>query len=211
MTITPEPRPPDPRKERARATRRRMVEAAYRLFAERGYGVPLTDVAREAEVAVQTLYFTFHTKAELMQEVLQLAVLGDDLPMAPHERPWMRKLEAEPDPRKALQVMVDNTQPIFERVAPLVGVFQTGDPELTAMWERSEKLRLDGYRNPIMETLAKKGRLRRGLDIDSANDILFVMLAPQLYQEVVLRRGWPTERWRKWIGETLGDAIFAKP
>ncbi|MDP9325366.1 MAG: TetR/AcrR family transcriptional regulator [Candidatus Dormibacteraeota bacterium] len=186
-----------------------MVEAAYRLFAERGYGVPLTDIAREAGVAVQTLYFTFHSKAELMQEVLSLAVLGDDLPLAPHQRPWFAKLVAEPDARKALRIMVDGTQPIFERVAPLVGIFQTADPDLTTLWEHSEQLRLEGYRSPVMDALAKKGRLKRGLDLDAGTDILFVLLAPQLYREVVTRRGWSAERWRKWIAETLADAIFA--
>src|SRR5207248_3972643 len=99
-----------------------MVEAAYKLFSEEGYGVPLTAIAAEAGVAVQTLYFTFHTKLDLMGEVLALAVLGDDRPIPPHERPWFEELVKEPDPRKALQLMVDSTTDIFERVAPLLGI-----------------------------------------------------------------------------------------
>src|ERR1700730_14296631 len=100
MAASQEPMPVDPRKERARANRRRMVEAAYKLFAERGWSVPLTAVAREAGVAVQTLYFTFHTKVGLLQEVLQLAVLGDELPLGPLERPWFDDMVAEPDPHR---------------------------------------------------------------------------------------------------------------
>ena len=208
MATTTEPRPQDPRKERARATRRRMVEAAYRLFSEHGYTVPLTDVAREAEVAVQTLYFTFHTKAELLQEVLQLAVLGDDLPMAPYERPWFGKMVAEPDPRKAAQIFVDASTAIFERVGPLSpSITRSGDPEVDALWSHSEQLRLDGYRR-VMEVLAKKGKLRRGLTLGEATDIVFFMVSPQLYQEVVRLRGWSVVRWRKWIAETVGDALF---
>lgn len=196
------------RRERAQATRRRMVEAAYDLFAERGYNVPLAEVAERAGVAVQTVYFTFHNKATLMSAVLTLAVLGDDLPLAPHQRPWFDRLKAEPDPRKALRHMVDGTTDIFRRVAPLLGIFQTADPELSLLWERSEKLRLEGYRSPVMQTLATKGRLRRGLDLDAAADILFVLLSPSVYREMVIQRSWAEDRWRKWIAELIAGALF---
>ena len=208
MVASLESQPLDPRKERARANRRRMVEAAYRLFSERGWGVPLTAIAKEAGVAVQTLYFTFHTKVGLLQEALQLAVLGDDLPLGPHERPWFQEMVAEPDPRKALAMVVDATQPIFTRVAPLAGVFQSGDPEVSAMWAHSEQLRLDGYR-VMTEALAKKGKLRSGLKPAEAVDVLFVLLSPEMYWAVVSRRGWSPERWRRWITATLADSLFA--
>ena len=208
MPAEAEPRATDSRKERARATRRRMIEAAYKLFSERGYGVPLTEVAREAGVAVQTLYFTFHTKAELMQAVLNLAVLGDELPMAPHERPWFAALLREPNPRKAVQIFVDATTVIMERVGPLSpSISRSSDPEVDALWSHSEQLRVDGYRK-VMEALANKGKLRRGLPMDEATDICFVLLSPQLFQQVVTLRGWSVERWRTWIGQTLGDALF---
>ncbi|HXA43279.1 MAG TPA: TetR family transcriptional regulator [Candidatus Solibacter sp.] len=208
MAASGEPRPEDPRKQRARATRRRMVEAAYKLFSERGYTVPLTDVAKEAGVAVQTVYFTFHTKAELMGAVLELAVLGDDLPLTPIERPWFAKLLAEPDPRKALQIFVDATTEIIERVGPLSpSISRSGDPDVDALWRHSEQLRIDGYRK-IVEAVVRKGKLRRGLTLDEAVDITFVLLAPPLYNEVVRLRGWTVDRWRKWMGQTLADAIF---
>src|SRR5437763_1750044 len=62
------------RKERAGETRRRMLEAASRLFSRRGYAnTTLKSVAAEAGVAVQTVYFTFHSKAELLQATHELA------------------------------------------------------------------------------------------------------------------------------------------
>jgi AcrR family transcriptional regulator len=48
-------------------TRRLIVDAAARLFAESGYEqVAVTDVAREAEVAEQTVYNYFPTKEQLV-------------------------------------------------------------------------------------------------------------------------------------------------
>src|ERR1700685_2943975 len=57
-------------RERKRArTRRHIADTAARLFAERGYErVTVTDVAREAEVAEQTVYNYFPTKERLVTD-----------------------------------------------------------------------------------------------------------------------------------------------
>src|SRR5258708_30520788 len=114
-----EPRSSDPRKGRARVNRRRMIEAAYKLFCEQGYGVPLTAIADEAGVAVQTLYFTFHSKIALLSEAMGLAVTGGVEGISPNEQPWFQKFLAGPDPRKAIKIPADSTNPIFQRTAPL--------------------------------------------------------------------------------------------
>src|SRR3954452_7777755 len=70
---------PSSRRERAAATRQRIVEAALQVFVERGYtGAKMTDIAALAGVAVQTVYFTFHTKPELLRACYESAVLGPD-------------------------------------------------------------------------------------------------------------------------------------
>ena len=57
-------------RERKKArTRRLIADTAARLFAERGYEhVAVTDVAREAEVAEQTVYNYFPTKEHLVTD-----------------------------------------------------------------------------------------------------------------------------------------------
>jgi AcrR family transcriptional regulator len=57
-------------RERKKArTRRHIAETAARLFAERGYEhVSVRDVAREAEVAEQTVYNYFPTKEQLVTD-----------------------------------------------------------------------------------------------------------------------------------------------
>ena len=64
-----------------------MLEAAYELFCSDGYrATTMEAIAERAGVAVQTLYFTFHTKDELFQAVHDHTVLGDDIvppPMQP--------------------------------------------------------------------------------------------------------------------------------
>lgn len=182
-----------------------MVEAAYKLFSERGWNVPLTAIAEESGVAVQTLYFTFHTKVALLNEALALAVLGDDQPIPPHERPWFHAMAAEPDVRRAIGMVVDNTMPIFGRVAPLTAALRSGDAEVAAMWERSEQLRHDGYRK-MVQTLARKAEL--GVKVDEATDIVFVLLSPDLYRMAVSERGWTPARWAQWLKRTLAGALL---
>jgi AcrR family transcriptional regulator len=196
----------DGRRERSRKTRARIVEAAYRRFIEGGYGVPLADIAASANVSVQNLYVAFRNKQTLAGAVLELAVLGDDLPIPPHRRPWFQSLVDASDPGTALKIWVDNTLPIYARVAPLAGMF-LAEPELTAIWANSEELRVDGFRY-AMETVLAKGRGRPGYDLETATDTMFVLLSPLLYQELVGSRGWTAERWGTWVTDVLVRAIF---
>ena len=67
------------RREKAAATRERMLRAAIEVFAEEGYvGARMADIAARAGVAVQTVYFVFHTKPELLQACFDYAVLGPE-------------------------------------------------------------------------------------------------------------------------------------
>lgn len=77
------------RADRAAQTRLRMVRAAYDLFTERGYQAStMGDIAERAAVAVQTLHFTFGTKAVLLQNTYDYAVIGEGEQVPPDEQPW---------------------------------------------------------------------------------------------------------------------------
>src|SRR5213595_300848 len=77
------------RRERAKATQWRIVKAAYTLFCARGYaGTTMAEIAEAAGVAVQTVYFTFHTKSALLSRAYDFAVMGEDEPLPPEQQPW---------------------------------------------------------------------------------------------------------------------------
>src|SRR3954451_19259174 len=87
------------RAERARATRRRIIDAAASQFVAHGYGATLLDqVAEQAGVAVQTVYFHFGNKRTLLKEARDLAAVGDDDPVPLMERPWVEEIQEETDP-----------------------------------------------------------------------------------------------------------------
>lgn len=198
------------RRERTLATRRRMVGAAYRLFCERGYvATTMEAIAREADVAVPTLYFTFRTKGAILGEALGAAVMGLEEPIGPEEATWFRSFEAEPDPQRALKILVENTTVILRRVGPLLAAIHGAerDPEVVAVRDLGEQRRQEGYRT-IVRLLARKRGLRRGLTVARATDILLVLLGPEVVDALASGRGWSAAAADRWILEVLSEQLL---
>jgi AcrR family transcriptional regulator len=196
------------RQDKAAQTRNRMLDAAYRCFSEAGYrATTMANIAEQSGVAVQTLYFTFHTKDELFQAVHDRTVLGrDELP--PQRQPWYAKMTAAPEVSVAIHHLVTGVEVILARVAPMLPAFQAvSEDPAGAVWRRGEQLRLDGYRDLVAE-LSTKAPLRRGLSRSQATDLLFVLLSPDLYRALVLERGWPASRWRAWVEKSILRDLF---
>jgi AcrR family transcriptional regulator len=199
-------RKPNARAEKARATRRRMREAALRLFREQGYAAtPMQAIADEAGVAVQTLYFTFGTKRALLSEIFDVAIAGDEEPIATLERPHVQALMDDPDPVVQLRGQARLTRSILERLAPALEVVRgaaTADPDLAELWERSIKQRATVMER-FIAALAAKTPLRDGLDQATAVDIGLALQGPETYDFLVGRRGWSPEQYENWLADAL--------
>jgi len=198
------------RKERTLATRRRMVGAAYRLFCDKGYvATTMEAIAGEADVAVPTLYFTFRTKGAILGEVLGAAVMGFDEPVGPEDAPWYRAFETEPDPRRALEIVIENVAVILSRVAPLTAAVHGAatDPEVALVRQLSEKRAHEGYRD-LVRLLARKGGLRQGLTVARATDILFVLLSAELVEALAGGRGWSFAECKRWLVDVVSQQLL---
>jgi AcrR family transcriptional regulator len=122
-------RPRSARAVRAAATRARMIRAAHDLFSAEGHkATTMERIAKRADVAVQTVYFTFHTKDDLLQAVHEWAVLGDE-PTPPAQQPWILAAMEQPDGREGLRRAVAGIAEIEARVAPLIPVYHAVAPE----------------------------------------------------------------------------------
>lgn len=194
------------REERAAQTRRRMMAAACQLFSERGYAATTMDaVAKEAGVAVQTTYFTFRTKAALLQAAFEYAVLGPD-ETPPHLSAWFAEVRSAPDAETAVRTFVDGNFAILRRAAPLVWVV-SADKDARATFEHNEKLRREGFRD-IVETLATKHPLRDGLSTARAVDVLLVLAGPHQFQVFVGEYGWDLQEYRDWVVAVVLRELF---
>lgn len=209
--VKPRKRTKVTRREQARATRLRITQAAYRLFCERGYaGTTMADVAVAAGVAVQTVYFTFHTKSELLSGAYELAVLGELDPLPPERQPWYVAASEERDVRRALSVLVRGVGEIVRRAAPLDAVVRaTGshDPEAAAIRAYHERLRVEGYRG-LVEMLEAKMPLRPGLTPEGATELIVFYLGPHAFTGLVTDGGWAYDDWLDWTVGTIYEQFF---
>ena len=194
------------RKVRARQTRERIAAAAARLFAARGYqGTPMDAIAAEAGVAVQTVYFAFRTKPELLIAAYDQAVKGTLDAPTPDQQDWHRRAldEAEQDATEALRQFVDGVIDILGRSAPLVPVMVTSpDDEVRRAFQYRQLGRYEAYQQ-FIQTLARHRRLHPGLDEHKATDLLYAVLSPELHGLLCGFRGWTYEDFKEWALTTL--------
>ena len=185
-----------------------MIRAAYELFSAEGHrATTMERIAKRAGVAVQTVYFTFHTKDELLQAVHEWAVLGDE-PTIPAQQPWILVAMEQPDGREALCLAVAGIAEIEARVAPLIPVYHavTQSPA-GAVFRRSEVLRREGMAE-LAAALAAKTPLQTAMTLPRASDLLFVLTGPEVYRSFVQDAGWSHDQWIEWMSALLGRELF---
>jgi AcrR family transcriptional regulator len=200
-----------PSRARSRATRLRITKAATSLFRDRGYTrTTMADIAHAAGVAVQTVYFVFHTKTEVLNSAYGLAVMGEDEPAVPQEQAWYRQAVAEPDVTTALRLVVAGLGEILRRVAPLDRAVRTaaaGDPDAASFLAQNEAWRADGYRE-MVAFLRLKRELRAGLTEDRATDVMLFLASAGAYRALVTEREWTHAEWTAWTSTALTEQLF---
>lgn len=188
-----------------------VVEAARRLFLERGYGATTIEAISElADVPPATVYRLFSSKHGILKSLLDVSIVGDDekTPMA--DRPQVRTLLAEGDPREQLAGFVAITARVNAEIAPLYRVLVSAagtDTDAAALLDALTGQRQQGQRL-IARSLARAGALRPGLRERDAADIIHALLSPELYRLLVIDRGWKAERYQPWLAKTLIDQLL---
>jgi AcrR family transcriptional regulator len=197
------------RKLRARQTRARIAAAAARLFAERGYqGTPMDAIAAEAGVAVQTVYFAFRTKPELLVAAYDQAVFGSLDAPHPDRQDWFLRTLAEPDATKALRHFVEGAMGILLRSGPLHPVMvSSSEQEIRRAFQDRQDGRYEAYRR-VVQALLEQGSIKLGLDERKATDLLYALLSPELYSLLCTERGWTPDQFKTWVSATLDDQLL---
>jgi AcrR family transcriptional regulator len=194
------------RREQARETRRRILEAARRLFVARGYaGTTIEAVAQEAGVAVETVYAAFGSKRALISGLVGMLVGGDDTQIPLLERPGPQAVRRERDPRRQLRAFADDITPILGRVAPLLEVIRCAaatEPELAGLLQQMQRARLANFTR-LVEWVASNGPLREGLELADAAETIWTLASGEVYRLLTGDRGWSPERYARWLGDSL--------
>lgn len=171
----------------------------------------MEEIARAAGVAVQTLYFTFHTKAALLIEVVRITAAGDEEMVPVLERPWAKEAEAG-DGRQMLALLVEHGTEMSRRVAPLRAALEgaaASDPDVAAYRRAIIEGRRRGMRHWI-DVLIARGALRPDITAEQAADILFVLHSPDTLLAFTTGCGWTIAEWKAWLHRTLSEQLLVE-
>jgi AcrR family transcriptional regulator len=188
-------------------TRRRVEEAATRLFTERGYSATsMQAIADAAGVHVQTIYLAYRTKAAVLAACAARLVAGDEDPAThPSQRPWARTIQATPDAREKIALYVRHILDVAPRITPLTDVLRAtapSEPDAAAFLEHMERARREGPLQ-LLGPLASNGHLRDTLTPGDVADIVFALASPDTIRALTVRCGWDSERAAAWLTAAL--------
>jgi len=154
------------------------------------------------------VYFVFHTKAVLLEQVYATAVVGPDQ-VRPIDSEWYRQAVTDPNPHRSLATMLTGVLSVATRLAPLAATMETvDDPEVRAVQTEKEALRRHVHRSYV-EHLKKTKALRRELTVDAGTDLFLGLCSPQLFHQMTVRLGWPAKRWESSLYDLLHHALLS--
>jgi AcrR family transcriptional regulator len=200
------------RADQARATRRRIRDAADALFLARGYAATsMDDVAAAAEVARQTVFSAFGSKSKLLREVVDVRLAGDDAPVPLAERPLARRMWEATDPVEAIRLQAEAIVEVGARIAPLWGVLTAAagtDPEIAAVVRASEEARLADL-GMVVDVVAGLGALAPGRSPRRAKEAVWLLAGPGVVADA-LARGWSRAALTQWLRDCM-QAVLLVP
>lgn len=201
----------DARRRRASAsrTRDRVVDSARELFLRDGYaGTTVASVADRAGVSVETVYKGFGGKAGLVRAVFAAGLAG--VGQVPAEDRSDAVRETEPDPHVIVEGWGALTTEVMPQVGPLmllVRAAAAADPAAAVLYDELNDSRL--RRMAVnAASLARGGHLRPGVTAEKARDVMFAFSAPELYELLVLGRGWDLADYGRFVADGLAGALL---
>ena len=191
------------RRNQAEQTRAAVLDAATRLFSERGWAATgMRDIATEAGVSVETVYAAVGTKAEVLRRALDVAIVGDDEPVDLTARPEFQAMSAgDLGTRAAAAAELSAT--VNERTAGLLRTLREAagrDPALA--------VRLEEARSGHRATVRAGAPLVAGRPLDDTEaDGFWAVLSPEVFELLTGSAGWSTQQYRRWLAGAMQSLL----
>lgn len=196
---------PSLREAQTALARAQIAGAARDLFLVHGYvDTSMTAIARQAQVAVQTVYNVVGNKVAVLSAVLDLVAAGPNSP-APVPQFMAERAGAARNPDELIDVLADWFVELHPRVADLfrlIGQAAAIDPEVTAMERARADQRMRNYTLAAAQ-LRERGGLTNGLTDEEAAATIWSLGHPNAYRTLVIDLGWPSDSYRHWLVTSL--------
>ncbi len=188
--------------------RNRVIEAATNLFISKGYtATTMADIARDAGVAMQSVYAAGRSKGDLLRAAVERAVAGDDQEVMMHDRPVVTQMAEEPDPVRQVEICVGIICDVQERSEPIQMAFRQAaavDAKVAAAVEIAHRQRRETFGRVI--GLIPPNRLRH-----PATECADTAWAVASTETLLLLRnvlGWSWPQVHAWLGRTLKELLL---
>jgi TetR/AcrR family transcriptional regulator of autoinduction and epiphytic fitness len=194
------------RTERAQKTRKRVIDAATRLFVQQGYATTtMRAIADEASVSLPTVELLFGTKPQLLHEVIDVAVAGDDEPVPVLSRAWAADARSARDLGEFLSVVAQVLSAAQARSAGvMLAAYEAAasdpDIQLLIMDRESQRERTTAW---IVNGVVERAGLRPGLDSAAAIDTVWMLMDPVIFNRLMRHRGWSLDRYASWFADSV--------
>jgi AcrR family transcriptional regulator len=199
------------RQARTRRTWAAVVEAARTLFLARGYTATTIEAISDLSDTPQaTVYRLFSSKLGILKAVLDVSVVGDDDAVAMVDRPQVRTLLGDRDPKNQLAAFAALVREVMARAAPVHRILADAarsDADAASLLADIARQRHDGQRR-IARSLSRAHALRDGIRERDAADIIHALASPEVYVLLVFDGGWSGERYENWLRAILVDQLL---
>jgi AcrR family transcriptional regulator len=198
------------RREQAARTRQRILDAAGDLFVRHGYGkTSVREIATAAQVAPDTVYAIFGTKARLLTALVDVRLVPDGATSV-HDRPEVSAMRAELDARRLVRLFAHDYATISARARPLAEVLRTAkavEAEMAAVRDEMEGYRFQ-YMRTVVEWLADRTSLR--VPVERATQIVWALASPDVGRMLCDVQGWSTDDYAAWLSDTIIATVLAQ-
>ena len=195
----------------AEQTRRRILDAAFGLFADGGYaGTSVKAIAERADVSAETVYMVFGDKRGLLQAVIAAAIAGPD--DAATNEATLAAVADLPGASERLGRLVAYSCSILARTRAIHVVIRGAadtEPFAADLGRRLLRERLDGQTERIGRYLGQD--LKPGLSVAEAGQRYCALVSPELYFTLTAELGWTAEQFRGWVTGVLATDLLAAP
>jgi len=201
----PGPELPPLRQAQIRQTEDRIIAAATELFLAEGYvATTLEAIARRAQVGARTVYVRFGTKAALFKRVVDVAIVGDTLPIDVLSRDWAQAAVTAPTAAERIAAGAAIGRQIMERTGALFAVAQQAaavEPLIAGFWQQGREQSRHAQA-VFWSRMAEDGLLDPGVDLAWVIDTASILGSAETYLVITRMLGWDLDEYENWLVTT---------
>ena len=201
----PGPELPPLRQAQIRQTEDRIIAAATELFLAEGYvATTLEAIARRAQVGARTVYVRFGTKAALFKRVVDVAIVGDTLPIDVLSRDWAQAAVTAPTAAERIAAGASIGRQIMERTGALFAVAQQAaavEPLIAGFWQQGREQSRHAQA-VFWSRMAEDGLLDPGVDLAWVIDTASILGSAETYLVITRMLGWDLDEYENWLVTT---------